>query len=375
VSIPYMAVKKGADIRVVWSCTENGVNPSIYVPRMYLPTGDSMIRRLPPGSWMGDIDSGEMFNNYMLHSSEARLNVVEISEKVATKWGLGCRTLVWDRNLFAWRPAPLFSIRMFLRNIEIMRRSRYDEMSAFAWATLELNLPTSKNYDPQMLRVIKRRKDGLLACDEVTFVDDGRPVGPTKQHVEKAVRQFGSGIQHLGAQEAARKRRCVGQRNGACAGNVVYTDHGMDRKFVSQVKWDKGKDMIRWIRHHLSTKQSFPFKPLLSKTGFLLHLALTYSWLRPFMKGLYLTVNSWRDGRDEEGWALPKVIQDKTDEQQEFEDWIADTVEKIECVDESRSDTPWNDLAESCPAHEPESGVVNPVPRRIVPYGQFLERR
>jgi hypothetical protein len=75
----------------------------------------------------------------------------------------------------------------------------------------------------------------------------------------------------------------------------------MDRKFVSQVKWDKGKDMLRWIRQHLSTNQLFPFKPLLSKTGFLLHLALTYGWLGPYMKGLYLTVNSWREGRDDEG--------------------------------------------------------------------------
>jgi hypothetical protein len=137
-----------------------------------------------------------------------------------------------------------------------------------------------------MNRIIKWQKDGLMACDEVMFVDDGRLVGPTKELTEKAVRQFGSGIQHLGAQEAARKRRPVGQRNGAWAGNVLYTDFGMDRKFVSQAKWDKGKEMLRWIRHYLSTDQPISFKPLLSKTGFLLHLALTYAWLRLYMKGL-----------------------------------------------------------------------------------------
>jgi hypothetical protein len=120
VAILYMAVDKGKnDIRVVWSCTENGVNPSIYAPRMYLPTGDSMIRRTPPGGWMGDIDSGEMFNNYILHRSEVRYNGVEISKNLAPELGLSTTMLVWDRCLFGWQPAPLFAIRMFLRNIEL----------------------------------------------------------------------------------------------------------------------------------------------------------------------------------------------------------------------------------------------------------------
>jgi hypothetical protein len=104
---------------------------------------------------------------------------------------------------------------------------------------VELNLPSSPQYDPGKLRVMKWRHDGQLACDESTFVDDGRPLGATKALTEQAVRQLASGIQHLGAQEAARKRRPVSQRSGACAGNVVYTDHGMDRKLVSQAKWDK----------------------------------------------------------------------------------------------------------------------------------------
>jgi hypothetical protein len=53
---------------------------------------------------MGDIDSGEMFYNYMLHSDEARDNGVEISEKMAAKLGLNTNLLVWDRCLFGWRP-------------------------------------------------------------------------------------------------------------------------------------------------------------------------------------------------------------------------------------------------------------------------------
>jgi hypothetical protein len=83
VAIPYFPVQKGEDdVRVVWSNTENGVNGSIYVPRMWMPTGDTMTSKLPSRGWMGDIDSAKMINNYMMHESESALNGVEISEGV-----------------------------------------------------------------------------------------------------------------------------------------------------------------------------------------------------------------------------------------------------------------------------------------------------
>ena len=36
--------------------------------------------------------------------------------------------------------------------------------------------------------------------------------------------------------------------------------------------------------------------------GFLIHLELTYPDLVPYFKGIHLTLDSWREGRDEEGW-------------------------------------------------------------------------
>ncbi len=43
VGIPNLPVMKGYDnTRAVWSDTENGVNPSISVPRMYLPSAETM---------------------------------------------------------------------------------------------------------------------------------------------------------------------------------------------------------------------------------------------------------------------------------------------------------------------------------------------
>jgi hypothetical protein len=206
VSIPHFPVEKTkTDIRAVWSCTENGVNPSIFVPRLYMPTGDSMVRRLPPGGWMGDLDSGEMFNNYMAHPTEAMILGVEISPGLQAKLNLDSNIMVWDRLLFGWCPAPLYAVRMFLRAIELSKRSRYDTTSAFTWESVRLNLPGSDEYDPALPRVAKIRKDGLQACEEVTFVDDGRTLAPTQELSWLATRQIAAGIQHMGCQEAARK--------------------------------------------------------------------------------------------------------------------------------------------------------------------------
>jgi hypothetical protein len=51
VAIVYFPVQKGdSDIRMVWSETETGVNESVFAPNFFLPTLDTLIRRLPNDS-------------------------------------------------------------------------------------------------------------------------------------------------------------------------------------------------------------------------------------------------------------------------------------------------------------------------------------
>lgn len=49
-------------------------------------------------------------------------------------------------------------------------------------------------------------------------------------------------------------------------------------------------------------------KALERDTGFLNHLAMTFEDFNPFLKGCYLSLNSWRTGRDQEGWKLPDKV-------------------------------------------------------------------
>ena len=46
------------------------------------------------------------------------------------------------------------------------------------------------------------------------------------------------------------------------------------------------------------------YKTVESIVGFLVYVAMTYSSLMPYLKGLYLSLNSWRKNRDDEGWKL-----------------------------------------------------------------------
>ena len=77
---------------------------------------------------------------------------------------------------------------------------------------------------------------------------------------------------------------------------------------VSQKKWDKIKFILKSIRDLFKDSADRPEidrKDLERKVGFLVHAAMAYPLMFPFLKGFYLTMNSWREGRDTEDWKLP----------------------------------------------------------------------
>jgi hypothetical protein len=106
----------------------------------------------------------------------------------------------------------------------------------------------------------------------------------------------------LGNQDAARKRRRVGQRCGAWARKVVHTDKGLVRRFFSQERWDKLKALLTWMRSALGTRADR--KKFLSARGFMVYASMTYLFMRPFMKGTHMSAESWWGGRDAEGWKV-----------------------------------------------------------------------
>ena len=73
-----------------------------------------------------------------------------------------------------------------------------------------------------------------------------------------------------------------------------------------QAKWDKGKDIVKTLLDVFEEKDNkdilFDHKYMKKGCGFLVHLATTYDWMKPFFKGTYLTLEKWWGNRRSYGW-------------------------------------------------------------------------
>jgi hypothetical protein len=65
----YFAVPKGdSDIRMVYDGTKSGLIACLWATWFPLPTIELHLRSVVPGTYIGDINIGNMFLNFMLHS-------------------------------------------------------------------------------------------------------------------------------------------------------------------------------------------------------------------------------------------------------------------------------------------------------------------
>ena len=110
----------------------------------------------------------------------------------------------------------------------------------------------------------------------------------------------------MGIQVAIRKIRppAPGVTPGAWAGLITKINEGGIFKTVSQVKWDKAKMILRRISDEMDSKPILDFKSLEKDRGFLVYLSGTYKTINPYLKGIHLTLDSWRANRNADGWKM-----------------------------------------------------------------------
>ncbi len=72
---------------------------------------------------------------------------------------------------------------------------------------------------------------------------------------------------------------------------------------VLQEKWERTKRMVDELKV-AAARGLMLLQRLLEIQGFLMYVVRTYTWLNPYMKGLHLTIDSWRSGRAEGGFRL-----------------------------------------------------------------------
>jgi hypothetical protein len=177
----------------------------------------------------------------------------------------------------------------------------------FHWDWVQMNLPGSYKYDcgkPWVSKVWA--EDMRITSDFVSFVDDVRPTGPSKKECRIAARQIGSMLNYLGIQDALRKRQDSSQTPGAWWGSVVQTDGEGVYVLAAKDKWIKAKALLNELKAMMEeNKGAMSRKRLEQIQGFFIYVTRTYPGMVPYLIGIHMTIDGWRDNRQKSGWRLP----------------------------------------------------------------------
>ena len=302
----FFAVAKGLDdIRMVFDGTKSGLNDATWIPGFWLPTTLTFLRMVTYGTWMSDLDVGEMFLNYVLHESLRAYCGLDLTLYFANEITAESGKLLeaWWRTGMGFKWSPYQAVQGMAVLDETIGGDRHDPNNVFRWKWVAMNLPGSPGYNPLLPWVSKIREDGSLAADRAIFVDDIRTAASSQEDCWRACRVVGHTCSFFGIQDASRKRRQVSQTPGAWAGSVVWTTKDSAYNLVSDDKWAKTKDQVRELRELLTENpNSMPRERLESIRGFLNYVARAYKGIKPYLNGLHLTIDGWRPDRDEDGW-------------------------------------------------------------------------
>lgn len=317
----YFAVPKGdSDIRMVYNGTSSGLNDALWAPSFYMPVSNSVSRLLTYYTFCADLDLGEMFLNFPMDPAIRPYAGVDLThlklflDDVELYKGTGNWLKIverWERLFMGMKPSPYNAVRYFYWAEEFARGNPQDPANALRYDRIIMNLPGMENHDPSEPSVMKWNDDmERLAGDVATFIDDLRTLGFDVENNWQVSRQVASRLQYLGIQNAPRKTRPPSQEPGAWAGCIHKITPGESiSRSVAQEKWDKAKWIIDEVTSILEANPQadavrFSHKMLEKMRGFLVHLAMTFPEINPFLKGWHLTIDHWRPQRGEDGWKM-----------------------------------------------------------------------
>ena len=304
--ISFFDVLKGEDdIRVVFNGTSCGLNDATWAPWFPLPTARTHLRGVKRGTWMADLDLGEMFYNFCLDRVIRAYTGVDLTkyfpEHIESEeeryW------VFWNRLLMGMRPSPYLSTRHLLRIRRFLLGDRKDKSNPFRWDKVVENLPGMPDYDPTMPWIYKARLDGEIAAELFIYIDDLRISCCSEEELWLAAMQVASRLNYLGLQHAARKLRALSRTPGAWAGTIIHTKTGVEL-LISLERWEKTKLILSSIREQVEIDGTVDFKALESWRGYLIYVSRTYPAMVPYLKGIHQTLDSWRPHRGRDGWKM-----------------------------------------------------------------------
>ena len=304
----FFSVEKGKDIRMVYDATLSGLNEACWAPNFGLPTIDSVFDCATDSSFYGDVDAAEMFLTYPLNCQIRPYAGVDLTKVLHNPEGVK-QWFRWNRCGMGFTFSPYIAIRGHSVGMEHIVGNRRDVQNPFYWGSVILNYPGTPSYNPTMPRVYKWNEIvNAIAGDQKTYVDDTRPIGHDEDNCNALIHQIETGMSYYGLPEATKKRKSAMQRQGAWAGSRSISIKGVGLYAQAmKSKWIKVQGILRSYQELFNTSESLPsinLKSLAEDVGFLVHVSLTYPVMRLYLKGFFLSMNSWRPYRDDHGWKL-----------------------------------------------------------------------
>ena len=311
-------VEKGDDdIRLVYDGTKSGLNECVWAPNFFLPSVDSMLMNINISTWCADLDLTEMFLNYDLHKElrpYAGVDYTAVMGSETTLW------LQWRRMFMGFTPSPYVTGKLFGWTIDVILGDRWDRNNPFRWESIRMNLPGMLTYDPREPRACKMFESNIAAALEA-YVDDLRLLGWSELHCHAATSRAAKLLQYLGQQNATRKYRPPHTKPGPWCGSFVALKDSCVWVYTSQEKWNKAKRFIIELHNILATpgdvEAVIDYKFLERGRGFMIYFCRTYTSFVPYLKGMHLTMDSWREGRDKDGWKMKMGKESQTEEEEE----------------------------------------------------------
>ncbi len=307
----YFDVPKGEDdLRMVYNGTSCGLNDMLWSPSFWLPTLTTAAQVLSFYTFSVDLDLGEMFLNFPLDPvirPYAGIDLTPFKRHFHTSPTLPSSPLWerWERQFMGLKPSPFNSVRYFYWAEEFVRGDPMSDHNPMQWDEVHLNLPGSLSYLSTLPYVMKwNGQVQRIAGDVVTYIDNLRATGYSLENSWQVAGQIASRFQYLGIQDAPWKRHPPLQQPGAWAGGLLHVTPMEITKLVTREKWKKGQVIIQEIHSNFLSAGTFDHKKLERHRGFLVHLSMTFTSITPFLKGIHLTLDLWRERRGSDGWKL-----------------------------------------------------------------------
>jgi hypothetical protein len=139
------AVDRVDDIRLVYNSAESGWNDATVVPRFLLPTIHTHLRAVEEGTYMSDLDVGEMFLYFCLHPTTQPWAGVDLTHFIELKDGKS-KWERWCRSLMGCKSSPYQAVQGMSVADELIRGDPRDMKNRFRWDWVRMNLPGLYKY-------------------------------------------------------------------------------------------------------------------------------------------------------------------------------------------------------------------------------------